>query len=586
MGINKEYCLEIEVISPLSVGAGQEQNLVKGIDFVIDGGNLYKLNISKLLKNGIDANTLSTYLQNKDEKGIIKKLQGKLDAVSDAKFSIPVQYVSDVKTCIKNSFTGNPIIPGSSLKGAIMSILSAHFDTKGDTSKLGSMNDGSVFGRFIRVTDVEFEDTKLYNTKIFNLQGDNGRYTEGGWKHSGVNGTNGTFSPNGFNTVYECIAPKSKSCLKIKLSEALFERVNHEFAKREKGTVMHGGLPKIFEIVNANTRNYLKKEKQFFLKFAADRTDEVEDFIDNMLAQMPEDNSSCILKMAAGSGFHSITGDWQFDDYTIAPLDRKRKKDGKVNPKSRKIVVGDNGTLGFMGFVKLRLISDEKFCQYEQKKKESLIAKQERYREQEKRERLLEKQRLEALQKRAEQEAKFNQRVQEVVGLMEREEYIEALDLYNEISNEYQGFNQSSVALSLLKSKANIQKLEIEEQERMKEDEEERRKRNESIVNDGLQKILNEKYEFGPNEGKYKLVTFKRVEQAVNNYLKKAGLNQNEKLPEEQQDAFVKTVVRILKNQDKQEKKDWANFNSKIWKQIKIWIGDEVAKQIFEKNEL
>ena len=63
------------------------------------------------------------------------------------------------------------------------------------------------------------------------------------------------------------------------------------------------------------------------------------------------DTNQCILKMSAGAGFHAITGDWQFDDYTdAAQLDRKR---GGELPKSRKIAVSGTKACAPMGFIKL-----------------------------------------------------------------------------------------------------------------------------------------------------------------------------------------------------------------------------------------
>jgi hypothetical protein len=69
---------------------------------------------------------------------------------------------------------------------------------------------------------------------------------------------------------------------------------------------------------------------------------------------MPENGQSCILKMAAGSGFHSITGDWQFDDYSIDGVDTSRKisrgtlKNVK-SAKSRKIAILNDNEFTLMG---------------------------------------------------------------------------------------------------------------------------------------------------------------------------------------------------------------------------------------------
>ena len=62
--------------------------------------------------------------------------------------------------------------------------------------------------------------------------------------------------------------------------------------------------------------------------------------------------------MSAGSGFHSITGDWQFEDYSRTGVWDFGRNQGKQKYESRKIAVyGEHFDL--MGFVKLTAISEE-----------------------------------------------------------------------------------------------------------------------------------------------------------------------------------------------------------------------------------
>lgn len=72
---------------------------------------------------------------------------------------------------------------------------------------------------------------------------------------------------------------------------------------------------------------------------------------------MDDGNNSCVIKLSAGAGFHSITGDWQFDDYVSGVLRRDIKKPAENSkPKSRKIAItqeGEDTFFDLMGFVKL-----------------------------------------------------------------------------------------------------------------------------------------------------------------------------------------------------------------------------------------
>ena len=121
---------------------------------------------------------------------------------------------------------------------------------------------------------------------------------------------------------------------------------------------MGTGLQALFHIINSVTRSYLQKEKAFFRTYTADKSNEIIDCIDRLLAMIPTDDSYCLMKMSAGVGFHSITGDWQFDNYDQTGTWEYGRDRGKKKYKSRKIAEYQQ-TLQLMGFVKLRTMSQE-----------------------------------------------------------------------------------------------------------------------------------------------------------------------------------------------------------------------------------
>lgn len=398
--INKKYDLKIEVLTPLSIGAGSEKDWVKGVDFVVNKGKIYKLNLKKIVKEGVNIDRLTSFFASKNEQGIINLItEPKLEKVSDFVMPLPADSPNDIKAFVKNQLTGKPILAGSSLKGAIRSILFDYLrDSELDEKQVfGSSVKGDEFMRFIKISDAEFDGTSLVNTKIFNLQ--NKKDWEGGWKHKGF--TNGMFTQDGFNTIYECLKPSQSGFASIMLSLNQFDKIgNHSYNEEKRGILSND----LFKVINNHTKEYLEKEKAFFEKYSADKTNLIVDSINNLLKLIPSDNSYCILKMSAGSGFHSITGDWQFEDYSNGRLDRKRadKKDlktaGEILPKSRKIAVyGEHFDL--MGFVKLTAISEE------EKEKERL-AREAIAREQAEKERLQkeEQERLEKELKEKEEE--------------------------------------------------------------------------------------------------------------------------------------------------------------------------------------
>ena len=375
--INKKYRVTAQILTPLHIGAGAEKEWILGMDYIVQDGYLYHINCI----DGLDKDELSKLTSaflNGDNKAAKQVLRPRLNDICDLKLKIPIENIPSVKSFLRNELSGNPIIAGSSLKGAIRSILFTYLREKGEKTNndvFGNLNDGSDFMRFIRVGDIEFphNSTELVNSKIFNLEGGQGRW-QGGWKHKGgFDGeTNSKFKLTGFNTIYECLPVGVKSSGSILLADALFNIAKSKIRfsyQEKKENLLSSPISSFCEIIRRHTKKYLQKELEFFEKFQqAEYVDYL--YADDknfsgciVLLQGELDNlkpNECILKMSAGSGFHSITGDWQFDNYTQGTFDRKNNKGEHVLPKSRKIAITYDGEgndkdlfLDLMGFVKL-----------------------------------------------------------------------------------------------------------------------------------------------------------------------------------------------------------------------------------------
>ena len=373
--INQRYNITLQVLTPMSIGAGAEYNWVKGIDYVEKNGKLFRLNLHKMEQAGINLENLTNAFANKDSESLLKYLGNGLDTVTDAVFNMPCNSSNDIKAFLRNQFTGNPIVAGSSLKGAIRSVLFSYLRDRQEKNEevFGCLDNGTDFMRFIRVTDFEFDKTDLVNTKIYNLQKNGNHNWEGGWKH-GAKITNYDYNASGFNTIYECITPPSKAKGSIMLSEKLFnllkesgsqqpclnkkEELFSYIGKDEQGEYETTPIENLFYQINSHTFDYLKKELHFFNNYnQGEHSDRIIDSINQLMNQVNEcieNGDSCILKMAAGTGYHSITGDWKYDDYCDTGYWDQGWDKGKKKYKSRKIAIhGSQYTL--MGFVKLTL---------------------------------------------------------------------------------------------------------------------------------------------------------------------------------------------------------------------------------------
>ncbi|MCR5191975.1 MAG: hypothetical protein K6D59_01615 [Bacteroidales bacterium] len=356
---DKRYQIELEVLTPLAIGAGSEKDWAKGIDFIQQDGKVYVLDLQKMISHGVDIDKLTSLFLRDDVNGISQLLGGDLTRNAKLVFDCLVETQNSIKTFQRTQLLGRPLIAGSSLKGAIRSILFKHLrddrDEK-DDYVFGVIKDGKNFMRFLQVGDIVVSNTCLVNTKIFNLQTVDNQW-RGGWKHA-FRLTNSKYDPIGFNTIYECAEPGQKGIGSISLTENRFQmslkamKKAGEFIRYEekKTEVMQGGLSFLFRIINRHTREYLSKEREFFCTYPTDRSEELVNCIDELLQLIPADDSYCVLKMSAGSGFHSITGDWQYPDYTDIYINGVRKF------KSRK-TAEYQGRLCLMGFVKLCQLS-------------------------------------------------------------------------------------------------------------------------------------------------------------------------------------------------------------------------------------
>lgn len=382
--INKKYNVTAQILTPLSIGQGAEKDWVYGIDYLTkedEYGNLwlYHLDLNKMVTAGVDVNKMAQTFAG-GNPGAVNLLVGpKLEKVSDCKMRLPVSSVevekalsNPIKTFLRNQLTNRPVLAGSSLKGALRSILFSYLVGDEEDKKrlrqelkfaqgninlniryFGDMTKGTDFMRFIRVGDFEFEKTGLVNTKIFNLHRV-GQEWEGGWKHS-KDKTTCDFSPIGFNTIYECLLPNATAGGYIMFADTLFDKIQQSPDK--KADILHSDVATLCDIVNNHTLDYLDREFNFFETYPADNSQRIINSMTNIYNECirltEEEPHSCILKMSAGSGFHSITGDWQYDDYTETGIYECGKNAGKKKYKSRKIAVSGSKPFSLMGFIKL-----------------------------------------------------------------------------------------------------------------------------------------------------------------------------------------------------------------------------------------
>ena len=124
-----EYKFRLDILSPVHIGVDNTKFWNNGLDYVVKDGKVYLLDTWKILrKGGIDLNHLSAALANGD-MNYLKNRINDLKQYSKYIFNLPVPGLNqprEIRPLIKSPLTGTPIIPGSSLKGAISSAILSH----------------------------------------------------------------------------------------------------------------------------------------------------------------------------------------------------------------------------------------------------------------------------------------------------------------------------------------------------------------------------------------------------------------------------------------------------------------------------
>jgi CRISPR/Cas system CSM-associated protein Csm5 (group 7 of RAMP superfamily) len=381
MELNYTYNLKLKVLTPLFIGSGKEKDWVKGFDFIVLNENLYifnqnklfnYLNNKKLLEEYVEIISKKQYKYYEIEKFFREHIGNNLEDIAEATYNNCSVTTSEIKSFIRDGM-GNAYIPGSSIKGAIRSVLfnklyNAHKNhiknnDKNEYIKLALGDFDKSIMRYIRPYDVyEIDDfLSILDVKLYNVK-DKDNKSPSQTKKIGI--------------TVECLYPFDDIKpfnFQLNIAEPFLEIIQNKYKanssvptykddvfKNSKEQTIH----QLFNIINEYTYNHIQKEIEFFKKYT--HVDYIEENIIKKLQEIQKstinNKKSCVLRMSYGSGFHGITGDWMFDDHSIDDINKNERKRSvaKLNDektaKSRRII--DDEFL--LGFVELILPDDIK----------------------------------------------------------------------------------------------------------------------------------------------------------------------------------------------------------------------------------
>ncbi len=388
-----ENKIKITTLTPVHIGSGNKYPM--NIEVIYDGERLGVLSPEKVVRKiGVDNILKWTSVIEKEENvwGFLQRF-GVSDIDDVCKRSMDV-YGSNIsrKKDLKEllmSARGYPLLPGSSIKGAIRTAILSYLINKNDSTaknvlyeykkripsykwnlrdfqKIESLIANLYFNgtdktnankdvlRFLQITDAEFNyETIATNVKILNLE-------RNGWafKHSG-------------DQITEAIGIDCQSEIRIKINDRLLKKNLEEYKlSKNIDTSYLFSFEKLFGIINAHTQKLISKEIDLWEDEIekSDITNNIMDAVSQYLEGLKKINeafsgidksTTCILRIGGNTGWDFITGAWIKNKTTLLSDDEwwnlykqlNKNRNVDIFPKTRKL--DEDGD--FFGFVKLEM---------------------------------------------------------------------------------------------------------------------------------------------------------------------------------------------------------------------------------------
>lgn len=367
----------IEILTPVHIGSGVK--LSEGIDFTKTFGSVQIVTQSELMN----------YLkENSDERDRFINGDYKLESlksIPDGKrYTLNTKGLREILEFERNGF-GKLYIPGSSIKGAIRTIL---FKKRFNELSLSEKNNilqeiennkkyrkewaaeplaKKLFGdssnenlmRTIQIFDAEFEKVELEKAVILTLRHQSAATY--GWKKMGKNVPSQDNPKDATPLFVEALPIGSLGYSSISLNTFLFNNQTAKNTLKFKENSLNS-IKEFAKTINAYSKTKLKNEKEFFEKLTSPKKlDEVISELNkliNVIDNLKEEEF--ILRISWGSGWKGMTGDY-LNEQWLSTF-RQKYRLGRQNlpfPKTRRIIFDEDTPKYLTGWVKIKLNQKE-----------------------------------------------------------------------------------------------------------------------------------------------------------------------------------------------------------------------------------
>lgn len=316
---------KITLLSPVHIGSGEK--LSRDMDYFFDDTGTYLFDLDKFFAD-LDNTQVDELSNSANVNQFIRDKGFNRKKYIKRKISPQKVFAYDINQCIRDSFE-NPYIPGSSLKGALRTIIASHLIKSGNVPfkfNPGARKewafekmDKEIFGK-----DPKYDFMKGFMVVDSTLTPANLSimlakvYTLGGNNVLSVKLTRPD-NPRSEMSIYcEFLRENASSDIKIKIDDFFFTPA--AMKELEISDAQKQSLLDIGKIANAFAKDRIEEELAFFSRH--EKMAAVTQFYQKLLKKLKSlDNKSFIVNLGWGTGWHFKTGNY----ITGNDLDRVRK---------------------------------------------------------------------------------------------------------------------------------------------------------------------------------------------------------------------------------------------------------------------
>ncbi len=365
---NKTIPIKITTISPVHIGSGK--SIDTSVETIKKNGKVAFLSLNKILEK-IAANRrqlyeLSSKIEGRSNKSLEEIFSGNKNVLEEATIYELIDertaFSKDIETFLKDA-RNIPLFPGTTLKGAIRTIIFAAYLKKNKEVFYNSLKinqiekiENFVFGenmqesplKIIKTEDISFsiEHLSIRTVKVFDISNNGERC---GFKKMGRNSDITTInSATPINV--EAIIPGTIFESNIKIDEYFIKNID-KFTKKNKNDKKWKWFKEFFsDFFNMlatssryNSLEYVNNELEFYQKYKFKcNIDKVIDFYKQLKDEIEKSSGTVYTQIAWGSGWKGMTGN-AYDEEKIEKIIKKMGREhSKTFPKTRKLFVEEN----------------------------------------------------------------------------------------------------------------------------------------------------------------------------------------------------------------------------------------------------